>query len=162
VIRILASVKSSVENLKFPYEGHPFAAITFNIGPYVWTIPHFDLMNLSWGWCAITSLGYYDHTKGGHIVFWELNLAVEFPPWATIFIPSASLKHSNTAVGPTEQRSSITQYNSAGLFRWAAFDHSLKGKKKESGKSWWDKPTHMFSQAADYLGRLLNVTASQT
>jgi len=161
VVQTLASVKSSVKNLRFPYEGHPFAAITFNIGPAAWTRPHKDLMNLSWGWCAVTSLGHYDHTKGGHIVLWDLKLAIEFPPWATIFIPSAFLKHSNTAVGAHEYRSSVTQYNSGGLFRWVAYDHSLKGERDQSGKSWWDKPAHMFTQAANYFGGYLpNFAAS--
>lgn len=143
----LASVKASVPPLTYPYEGHPFAAITFNIGPNACTTPHRDVMNLSWGWCAVTSLGCYDHTKGGHLVLWDLKLAVEFPPHSTVFIPSAILAHSNTAIGPTENRSSITQYNSVGLFRWVAFDHSLRGKKGASGKEWWDSPTHMFSLA---------------
>lgn len=146
-IKTLASVKASVPRLRYPYEDHPFAAVTFNIGPAACTKPHKDLMNLSWGWCAVTSLGRYDHTKGGHLVLWDLKLAVEFPPYSTIFIPSAILAHSNTAIGPTECRSSVTQYNSSGLFRWVAFDHSLQGDRKRSGKQWWDDPTHMFALA---------------
>jgi len=146
-VNTLASVKASVPGLKYPYENHPFAAITFNIGPAACTKPHKDMMNLSWGWCAVTSLGCYDHTKGGHLVLWDLKLAVEFPPYSTIFIPSAILGHSNTSIGPAEYRSSVTQYNSSGLFRWVAFDHSLQGKRVSSGKQWWDSPAHMFIRA---------------
>lgn len=143
-IRTLADIKEATPHLQYPYEGHPFATLTFNIGPAACTVPHKDVMNLSWGWCAVTSLGAFDHTKGGHLVLWDLELVVEFPPHSTIFIPSAVLTHSNTTIGPTERRSSITQYNSSGLFRWAAFNHSLQGSRRYSGKRWWDQPTHMF------------------
>lgn len=145
-LETLAKVKVSGPPLKYPFENHPFSTLTFNIGPAACTTPHKDVMDLTWGWCAVTSLGSYDHKKGGHLVLWDLKLAVEFPPYSTIFIPSAILSHSNTAVGPTESRSSITQYNSTGLFRWVAFDNSLQGEKKRSGKEWWDSPTHMFIQ----------------
>ena len=141
----LAGIKEAAPHLQYPYDDHPFAALTFNIGPTACTGPHKDVMNLSWGWCAVTSLGAFDHTKGGHLVLWDLEMAVEFPPHSTVFIPSAVLTHSNTSIGPTERRSSVTQYNSSGLFRWAAFGHSLQGKRKWSGKYWWDRPTHMFS-----------------
>jgi len=160
-IKTLASVKTSVPTLRYPYEGHPFAALTFNIGPAACTKPHKDLMNLSWGWCAVTSLGCYDHKKGGHLILWDLKLAVEFPPYSTIFIPSAILTHSNASVGPTEHRSSITQYNSSGLFRWVAFDHSLQGKRIFSGKQWWDRPVHMFTQAGGNSGDRLPSASSK-
>jgi hypothetical protein len=146
VMETLESVKRSDLSLKFPYENHPFAALTFNVGPSVYTKPHKDVMNLSWGWCAVTSLGCYDPKKGGHLVLWELGLAVEFPPFSTILLPSAVLTHSNTSIGSTERRSSITQYNASGLFCWVAHDRSLKTGRKRSGKAWWDKPKHMFSR----------------
>jgi len=153
----LASVKTSVPMLEYPYEDHPFAAVTFNFGPNACTKRHKDVMNLSWGWCAVTSLGRYDHTKGGHLVLWDLKLAVEFPPFSTLFLPSAVLAHSNTAIGPTEHRSSITQHNSAGLFRWVAFDHSLQGERELSGKEWWDHPAHMFLPASRCGGQTFPV-----
>jgi hypothetical protein len=151
-LQTLASVKSSRPQINFPYKDHPFAALTFNLGPDACTKPHKDMMNLTWGWCAITSLGTYDPTKGGHLVLWDLELAVEFPPCSTIFIPSAILSHSNTAIGPEERRASVTQYNSAGLFRWVAFDHKLKREKEFSGKPWWDEPTSMFTRVSDLSG----------
>ena len=150
--RTLADIKEATPHIRYPYDGHPFAALTFNIGPAACTRPHKDMMNLSWGWCAVTSLGSFDHTKGGHLVLWDFKLAVEFPPHSTIFIPSAVLTHSNTNISPTERRSSVTQYNSSGLFRWAAFGHSLQGKRGRSGKGWWDEPTHMFSTAEIHTG----------
>ena len=140
------SLKAFDPLLKFPYKNHPFAALTFNLGPAACTVPHKDLKNLSFAWCAVTSLGSYDHTKGGHLVLWDLKLVIEFPPFSTILIPSAILCHSNTSIGPTERRSSVTQYNSEGLFRWVAYDHSLQGGRTESGKAWWDNPRSMFSR----------------
>ena len=102
-----------------------------------------NMMTLSWGWCTVTSMGTYDHTKGGHLILWELGLAVEFPPYSTIFLPSAVLTHGNTAVGVTEWWSTITQYSTQGLFRWVAYGYSLKHEKKMSGKGWWDSPKHV-------------------
>jgi len=141
----LQSLKVGDPSLVYPYENHPFAGLTFNIGPNVCTKPHKDSLNLAWGWCAVTSLGTYDHIRGGHLVLWELEMAVEFPPHSTVFIPSAIITHSNTAIQPGEQRSSVTQYNSEGLFRWVAYDHSLKKERPKSGKDWWDSQKHMFS-----------------
>ena len=143
----LANIKNSIPGLEYPYENHPFAAVMFNISPAAYTKLHKDMMNLSWGWCAVTSLGSYDHTKGGHLVLWDLGLAVEFLPGSTVLIPSAILTHSNIAISPTEHQSSVTQYNSAGLFCWVAFNHSTKGERVHSGKQWWDDPMHMFAWA---------------
>jgi hypothetical protein len=134
-IETLAAVQQDDPSIEYPYEGHPFAGFTFNIGPSVVTTPHKDLKNLSWGWCAITSLGNYNPKNGGHLVLWDLNLVIEFPPGSTIFIPSAILCHSNTSVSDSETRSSLTQYNSEGLFRWAAYDFSLKKGRKKVGSS---------------------------
>ena len=102
VTETFKSIKDSDPSISFPYDDHPFSALTFNIGPRACTKPHKDVMNLSWGWCAVTSMGSYDHTKGGHLILWELGLAVEFPPYSTIFLPSAVLTHGNTVVGVTE------------------------------------------------------------
>ncbi|KAF8952162.1 hypothetical protein BDZ97DRAFT_1880486 [Flammula alnicola] len=40
---------------------------------------HHDMQNCPFGWCAITALGDFDHTLGGHLVLWELKLDIEFP-----------------------------------------------------------------------------------
>lgn len=138
VLRTLGDLERRSPGLRFPFKNHPFSALTFNLGPDACTTPHKDSMDLYW--CAVTSLGNYDHERGGHLVLWDLKLAIEFPPNSTIFIPSAILLHSNTAIGPNEHRSSITQYNSAGLFRWVAYDYSLMGNRMRSGKKWWDSP----------------------
>ncbi|KAF7293279.1 hypothetical protein HMN09_01206800 [Mycena chlorophos] len=100
-----------------PFTRSVFAAATFNLGPNVWTFKHRDVLNLPFGWCAITALGDFDHTKGGHLVLWDLKLVVQFPAGSTILIPSATLAHSNIPVGKDEHRASFTQYTAGGLFR---------------------------------------------
>jgi hypothetical protein len=89
-------------------------------------------------------------------------MVVEFPAYSTIFLPSAILKHSNTAIGRTEKRSSVTQYNSEGLFRWVAYDYSLKKDKRESGKDWWDNPRHMFSPPQSPSSRTVKIIPAVT
>ncbi|KAF8145822.1 hypothetical protein K438DRAFT_1474322, partial [Mycena galopus ATCC 62051] len=95
-----------------------FAGCTFNFGPHAITRPHLDFGNLSWGWCAVTALGWFDPDMGGHLILWDLRLVIRFPPGATIFIPSAIIRHSNVPIRPHEIRSSFTQYTAGGLFRW--------------------------------------------
>ncbi|EEC00037.1 hypothetical protein MPER_00118, partial [Moniliophthora perniciosa FA553] len=70
-----------------------WACATYNFGPETVTVQHVDHLNYILGWCAITALGNFDYTKGGHIVLWELGLVLEFPlVWTTI--PSAIIRHS--------------------------------------------------------------------
>ncbi|KAJ7758847.1 hypothetical protein DFH07DRAFT_741523 [Mycena maculata] len=95
-----------------------FTTATFNFGPSTVTLPHIDFGNLAWGWCCITALGPFDPDFGGHLVLWDLKLIIRFPPGATIFIPSAILRHSNVKIRAHEQRYSFTQFTPAGIFRW--------------------------------------------
>ncbi|KAJ7017385.1 hypothetical protein C8F04DRAFT_1279588 [Mycena alexandri] len=95
-----------------------FAAATFNFGPATVTLPHLDFANLAWGWCAITAFGHFDPDRGGHLILWDLMLIIRFPPGATIFLPSALLRHSNVAIQQGEKRYSFTQFTSAGIFRF--------------------------------------------
>ncbi|KAF4594350.1 hypothetical protein EYR40_009153 [Pleurotus pulmonarius] len=85
-----------------------FTCATFNFGPNVQSFKHRDSHNLAFGWCSITALGR----------LWDAKLIVEFPPYSTIFIPSASVVHLNVEVSPTEERASFTQYCSGAIFRW--------------------------------------------
>ncbi|KAJ7113739.1 hypothetical protein C8R43DRAFT_1138585 [Mycena crocata] len=100
-----------------------FAACTFNFGPCTVTLPHVDAANLAWGWCCITALGCFNPDLGGHLILWDLNLVIRFPPGSTIMIPSALLRHSNVSVQQGETRYSFTQYTAGGLFRWVYNGH---------------------------------------
>ncbi|OCH83552.1 hypothetical protein OBBRIDRAFT_566444, partial [Obba rivulosa] len=106
------------KKLEFNFSNNVFGAATFNFGPKVVTEPHTDRQNLPFGFCAITALGNYNPEEDGHLVLWDLGLVIEFPPGSTILIPSAILKHSNTAVQGSGRRLSFTQYSAGGLFRW--------------------------------------------
>ncbi|KAF9786616.1 hypothetical protein BJ322DRAFT_1003890, partial [Thelephora terrestris] len=143
VTESLEKLKNENKRFKTIYEG-PYSAVTFNLGGKVCNFPHRDYKNLAWGWCAVTSLGTYDPRLGGHLVLWELGIAVEFPPYSTIMLPSAILTHFNIAIQEGEKRLSIVQYNSSGLFRWLAYG-GPKGNKDKSGNAWWDDPSHMFN-----------------
>jgi hypothetical protein len=96
----------------------PWAAATVNFGPQTVCFKHADTGNLAYGWCAITALGKYDHTKGGHLILWDLGLVIKFPPGSTILIPSSAIHHSNARIQSGEQRYSVTQYSAGGIFRW--------------------------------------------
>ena len=82
---------------------------------------HTDFNNLSHGLCALTALGAYDHTLGGHLVLFGLKLAIQFPAGSTVLIPSGCVDHGNTPIGEGETRFSIAQYAAGGLFRWVAY-----------------------------------------
>lgn len=97
-----------------------FACCTFNFGPITVCFTHIDPGNLAFGWCAITALGKYNPKLGGHLILWDLHRVIEFPPGSTILIPSASLRHGNTAIQSGETRYSFTQYTAGGIFRWVA------------------------------------------
>jgi hypothetical protein len=80
---------------------------------------HRDTQNCPFGWCAITALGDFDYTLGGHLILWELKLIIEFPHGHTVLIPSATITHSNTPVkGNIATRVSITQYCAGSIFRY--------------------------------------------
>ena len=95
-----------------------FAAAALNFGPRTVCFKHTDSANLPFGFCAITSLGSFDPTRGGHLVLWQCRLVIEFPPGSTVLIPSAVIAHCNTAIGAEECRYSFTQYTAGSLFRW--------------------------------------------
>ncbi|KAJ7591275.1 hypothetical protein C8J56DRAFT_781964, partial [Mycena floridula] len=95
-----------------------YACCTVNFGGRVRCFRHRDPNNLAFGMCAVTALGKFNHKKGGHLVFDELKLVVEFPHGTTCWIPSASLTHSNIPVTEGEQRVSLTQYSAGPIFRY--------------------------------------------
>lgn len=100
------------------------ASAAFNFGPRTVCLPHIDFGNLPFLWCWIWSLGWYDWKMGGHLVLWDLQLVVEFPPGSLIAIPSGVCRHGNTDVSSKEIRYSFTQYSSGGNFCWV--DHGFQ------------------------------------
>lgn len=88
------------------------------MGPSSTSKSHVDNLNSPLVMCGVTSLGPYDHKKGGHFVLYDLKLIVEFPSGWTVHVPSATLQHGNTCIQKGERRYSITQYIPGGLFRW--------------------------------------------
>ncbi|KAI0694815.1 hypothetical protein C8Q76DRAFT_634360 [Earliella scabrosa] len=133
-----------------------FACATVNVGPRTVTAKHVDYLNVPFGWCAITAIGHYNHRLGGHLILWELKKIIEFPPGATILIPSAIIHHSNLAIAEHERRYSITQYTAGGLFRWAECRFQsykdLKasgGKLSRDGRARWEWGVGMLSYWVD-------------
>jgi hypothetical protein len=98
-----------------------FPAASFNCGPRTVSLDHTDFNNLSHGLCALTALGDYDHTVGGHLILFGLKLAIQFPVGSTALIPSGCVSHGNTPIREGEIRLSIAQYAAGGLFRWVAY-----------------------------------------
>lgn len=121
--------------LRRNFERSVFPCTTINFGPSTCCFPHVDSNNLPFGICAITALGDFDPTLGGHLVLWDMKLVIEFPPGATILIPSATIRHSNVRIQPHETRYSVTQYAAGGLFRWV--DRGFKSEKSAAAR--WSK-----------------------
>ncbi|KAJ7164128.1 hypothetical protein C8R46DRAFT_1036067 [Mycena filopes] len=115
-------------HLRRPFLNSIWSACTFNLGPRTCSLGHRDFANLAFGWCAITALGDYDYTKGGHLILWDCKLILEFPPGTTILIPSAAIFHSNIGIGPNEHRYSFTQYTAGGIFRW--IEHGFRSEEE--------------------------------
>jgi hypothetical protein len=104
---------------------------TFNCGPATVTREHRDSNNLAHGICAIFSGGNFDHTKGGHIILFDLQLVVQFPSGSTALIPSASLAHGNVPIQEGEMRVSFTQYCAGGIMRAVEWAFQSKEQIKE-------------------------------
>ncbi|KAL0565649.1 hypothetical protein V5O48_016372 [Marasmius crinis-equi] len=100
------------------FERSVFAAATVNFGPQTRTFKHRDVQNAPFGWCAVTALGDFDASLGGHLVLWDLGLVIRFPAGSTILLPSATIAHSNIPIRDGETRTSFTQYSAGCLFRW--------------------------------------------
>ncbi len=117
--------------LNFKHSVFPMACFNFaRRGRNVICFKHRDVMNVPYGWCAITALGLFDYRKGGHLILWDYGVYFEFPAGTTIYVPSASVVHSNTRLAnpDIEERSSFTQYFPGGVLRW--IDNGFKSDKQ--------------------------------
>lgn len=107
--------------LEHNFRNSIFPATSFNCGPRTVALKHTDFGNISHGICALTALGSFNHLLGGHLVLFDLKIAVQFPSGSTALIPSGCVSHGNTPIQENETRMSIAQYASGGLFRWVAY-----------------------------------------
>ncbi|KAG6914631.1 hypothetical protein DXG01_016216, partial [Tephrocybe rancida] len=107
--------------------GCVFAAFVCNLGPRTICYKHQDGANLPYGWCCVTPLGNFDPTRGGHIILWNLGIAVECPPFRHFFLPSSSIVHSNVDIHPSETRLSVTHYSAGPLFQFV--ERGMKSQK---------------------------------
>lgn len=114
------------------FQNSVFGSATFNFGPNAWTYRHRDVANPPFGLCTVTAMGPFDWTKGGHMVLWDLRLVIEFPPGATILLPSATIAHSNIPVQPGDQRASFTQYTAGSLMRFVDNGFRTEGELAEA------------------------------
>ncbi|KAJ7149524.1 hypothetical protein C8R43DRAFT_1128519 [Mycena crocata] len=96
-----------------------FAAATFVFGCN--PLPLFD-DDIATGWAALTALGTYDWRRGGHIILWDLNIVVPFPPGCTILIPRAAVRYSFVKIAPGETRYCLIQHTPAAVFNFASND----------------------------------------
>ncbi|KAF7322692.1 hypothetical protein HMN09_00048000 [Mycena chlorophos] len=129
-----------------------FPSCTFNFGPQTVTIPHLDLLNLAWGWCFITALGWFDPNKGGHLILWDLKRIVRFPPGSSIAIPSAFVRHLNVAIQEDETRYSFTQFAAGGLFRFveSGFQLNEPARARTARMSVEDRAQWVATEAARF------------
>ncbi|KAJ7790900.1 hypothetical protein B0H14DRAFT_2396083, partial [Mycena olivaceomarginata] len=112
----------------------PFTAVTANLGPVSVSPPHADFGNKADGMCLIGALGDFNAAQGRHLVCWDYDLIIRFPPGCSILIPSAVVTHSNTPIQDGEERFSLIQYSTGGLFRWV--DNGF-----QSDRSWRESAT---------------------
>ncbi|KAF7324229.1 hypothetical protein MSAN_02531900 [Mycena sanguinolenta] len=110
-------------HLRRTFPRSPFAAVTANLGPVSVSPPHTDGNNKADGLCLISALGSFNPDLGGHLVLWDYNMMVRFPPGCSVLIPSAVVTHSNTPIFAGEERFSLIQYSAGALFRWVANGH---------------------------------------
>ncbi|KAI0040532.1 hypothetical protein FA95DRAFT_1502701, partial [Auriscalpium vulgare] len=168
---VVAGAMAQDSSLHKAFKDSVFPTATFNFGPQALTKPHRDFRNIPYGWCAITALGNFDHTKGGHLVIWELGLVIEFPAGSTILIPSAIFTHSNTPLQAGETRQSFTQYCAGDLVRWQAYgyrteerlraeDPELKRQLDEQLPTRWRKAVDLFcTKRSELQGELRKLRA---
>ncbi|KAJ7243702.1 hypothetical protein C8J57DRAFT_1083566 [Mycena rebaudengoi] len=122
------ALRSHLPHLPRNFPKSVFSCAAFNFGPSIWTYRHRDMLNVPFGWCAIQAFGRFDPTKGGHLVLWELKMIIEFPPGATILLPSATISHSNIPVQAGDERVSFTQFTAGGLLRYV--DNGFRTEKE--------------------------------
>jgi len=153
VLDILEGKNPSLHRI---YPHSAFAATTVNLGIHSISIDHIDVNNSPETMCVLTPVGDFNDELGGHLILWDLKLAIRFPAGSTILLPSALLRHGNTSIQPGEKRYCIIQYTAGGLFRWVANDHRTneaweaqataaeKADRRKTEEGSWDRIIQTF------------------
>lgn len=143
------------------FQNSVFPTAAFNLGDQVCTDVHRDPLNCPFGVCSVQPVGNFDHTKGGHLVLWELKLAIEFPSGSLILIPSATITHSNLPVSEGETRLSFTQYAPGGLFRYVDYglrtEKQLKSQDPNLYKRLWQLRPNQWKMGLDLLSNIKDI-----
>ncbi|KAK6966286.1 hypothetical protein R3P38DRAFT_2591158 [Favolaschia claudopus] len=108
-------------NTFYPNEASVFSAATMELGGAHFNIrdPRGDLRDLEpAGWNILTALGRYRAIHGGHVIFWQLGLVIQFPPGSSILLPAGVVNYSFVKVDPTETRFSLLQWSGGGVRRF--------------------------------------------
>ncbi|KAJ7837773.1 hypothetical protein B0H14DRAFT_2362111, partial [Mycena olivaceomarginata] len=95
---------------------------------------HADFGNKADGMCLIGALSDFNADQGEHLVCWDYDLIVRFPPGCSILILSTVVTHSNTPIQDGEEWFCLIQYPAGGLFRWV--DNGF-----QSDRSWRESAT---------------------
>ncbi|KAJ7161446.1 hypothetical protein C8R43DRAFT_865398, partial [Mycena crocata] len=111
----LASYEEHYNDTRCPLLQSVFSAITFLLGTNP-RIPMDD--DVAWGWSAFTALGSFNSKEGGHLILWDFNIVVPFPPGSTILFPRALVRYSFVKIAPTETRYCIVQFTPAPVFHF--------------------------------------------
>jgi hypothetical protein len=67
---------------------------------------------------AVTSLGFYNHEKGGHLILPDDKKVIELPPGTTVLLPAGTKRFNFAAVAKHEKRFLFRQFCSAGVLHW--------------------------------------------
>ncbi|KAJ7355481.1 hypothetical protein DFH08DRAFT_1076554 [Mycena albidolilacea] len=78
-------------HLRRTFPRSPFTVVTANLGPVSVSSPHTDTTNKADSMCLITALGTFDPDQGGHLVCWDYNLLIRFPPGCSALCCSTDL-----------------------------------------------------------------------
>ncbi|KAG8806099.1 hypothetical protein FRC17_005180 [Serendipita sp. 399] len=117
-----------------------WTSCTLNVGPRTVIQPYIADEHLACGICALYVTGQFDSTKGGHVVFDDIQLIMEACPGDLFLYPSGLLTRSSTPVGPEEVRRSIMFWTCADTVRH--FDMSHTNTENESETKYTDAYKH--------------------
>ena len=108
-------------DLKFAFERSVFPACTMNLGPQSVSFVHADGGDYPEVPGSIHTFGNYDADLGGHLIAFDFQIFIRFPPATLSLLSSSGLRHGNTPIQEAETRYSFTQYVSGHLMRWIAY-----------------------------------------